>query len=501
MKKNKQLSSQRFEFDSLFINHKSSTPLFRQLEIQLREFIWQGVLKPGERLPSTRTLAKQLHVARNTVINTYEQLIAEGFLVTKKGDGTRVTNDFDKQAAINKQKKSASNQQLLNTKLSLRYENYARFHNVSLDKNSGALPFRAHTPDLSSFPFKVWAQLTTRKLRRASPNWLSQTPSQGYEPLRQAITDYLGAARGMKINHQHIMITAGAQQGVELLAKLLINPGDIVVFEDPGYTPAITIFEMFGATVISIPVDEFGLDVEKLSLIQQKIKVVYTTPVSQFPLGVCMSQARRKKLIEWAQQNNSLIIEDDYNGEYRYSGRPLATLYEQCDSDHVIYISSFSKLLFPGLRIGFLATSYQFIEPLKKLRWLLDRHSPILEQAVLTDFINDGHFSRHLRKMRTLYSERQQFLLSCANEHLSEIMAVPRLEGGLHLVGWLNEGIKERDILNASQKANIELTPTSLYHRLSVKHSSVLIGYASYSKEQLLASVLALKKAYNIVIS
>jgi GntR family transcriptional regulator/MocR family aminotransferase len=493
--------SQRFEFDTLFISHESSTPLFRQLETQLREFIWQGVLKPGERLPSTRVLAKQLHVARNTVINTYEQLIAEGFLVTKKGDGTRVTDDFDKQTALNEQKENNANQPLVRTKLSLRYENYASMHNVSFTKNPEALPFRAHTPDLSSFPFKTWAQLATRRLRCASPNWLSQTPSQGYEPLRQAITDYLGATRGIKISHQNILITAGAQQGVELLAKLLINPGDIVVFEDPGYTPAITIFEMLGATIISIPVDEFGLDVEKLSSIQQKIKIIYTTPVSQFPLGVCMSQAKRKKLIEWAQQNNSLIIEDDYNGEYRYSGRPLATLYEQCDSDHVIYISSFSKLLFPGLRIGFLVTPHQFIEPLSKLRWLLDRHSPILEQAVLTDFINDGHFSRHLRKMRKLYAERQQFLLAATNNHLSEIMVVPPLEGGLHLVGWLNEGVKENDLLNASKKANIELTPTSLYHRLPVKHSSLLMGYASYSKEQLLESVLALKKAYNTVVS
>jgi GntR family transcriptional regulator/MocR family aminotransferase len=496
MKSNKHITSQRFEFETLFLNGKSSTPLFRQLESQLRESIWQNIIKPGERLPSTRVLAKQLQVARNTVINAYEQLTAEGFLITKKGDGTRVANYFETQKKLSTLK-NKNNLKLIDIELSIHYKNHANSLDQSLTNHSDARSFRAHTPDTSCFPSKIWAQLAARILRYESSMWLSKTSAQGYKPLRSAISGYLGATRGVNTNHQHISITAGAQQGIELLAKLLINPGDVVVFEDPGYTHAITVFEMAGATVISIPVDEFGLNVEKLSLLKVKVKLIYTTPTSHFPLSVCLSQARRKLIIEWAQQNNSLIIEDDYNGEYRYSGRPLATLYEQCDSEHIIYMGSFSKLLFPGLRIGFLVTPLQFIEPLKKLRWLLDRHSPTLEQAVLTDFINDGHFSRHLRKMRTLYFERQQFLLKAVNKHLSDILKVPPLDGGLHLIGWLQDGVEENNLLQAANEANVELIPTSIYQQLPIEKPSVILGYASYSEEQLLKGVLALKRAYH----
>ncbi len=492
--------SQRFEFETLFLDPQSNIALFRQLEGQLRESIWCGVLKPGERLPSTRVLAAQLSVGRNTVINAYEQLTAEGFLVTKKGDGTRVTQDFEKRKKLprgkSKKKREHSKKKNHETQLSTRYENHAALYRQSRIKYPSPRPFRAQLPDVSAFPSKVWAQLSNRRLRSDASNWLSQAPSQGYEPLREAIAGYLGAARGIITSQQHISVTAGAQQGIELLGKMLINPGDIVVFEDPGYTPAMTVFEMMGATVISIPIDESGLDVKQLLSLKENIKIIYTTPASHFPLSVSLSQARRKTLIEWAQANNCLIIEDDYNGEYRYSGRPAATLYEQCNSNHVIYMGSFSKLLFPGLRLGFLVTPEQFVKPLNKLRWLLDRHSPVLEQAVLTDFINEGHFSRHLRKMRTLYFRRQTFFLTIANEHLSDMMTVPSLEGGLHLIGWLKEETSESDLLNAAEDAGIELTPTSLYQRLPIKQASVLIGYAPYSEEQLYESVLALKQAY-----
>ncbi len=500
--------SQRFEFETLFLDHKADTALFRQLEGQLRESIWRGVLRPGERLPSTRVLAKQLNVGRNTVINAYEQLTAEGFLVTKKGDGTRVTQDFEKRKKPpitklkSKPKKSENKNSelpwpLAEPQLSMRYKNHAALYRQSQVKYPSARPFRAQLPDVSAFPAKVWAQLTNRRLRSDTSGWLLQAPSQGYEPLREAIAGYLGAARGITTNHQHISVTAGAQQGIELLAKMLVNPGDVVVFEDPGYTPAMTVFEMMGATVISIPIDESGLDVKKLLSLKERVKIIYTTPASHFPLSVSLSQARRKTLIEWAQTNNCMIIEDDYNGEYRYSGRPAATLYEQCNSNHVIYMSSFSKLLFPGLRLGFLVTPEQFVAPLNKLRWLLDRHSPGLEQAVLTDFINEGHFSRHLRKMRTLYLQRQKYLLAAAAEHLNGIMVVPPLDGGLHLIGWLQEEINERDLLKVADTARVELTPTSLYQRLPVKRSGVLMGYAAYSEKQLLDGVLALKNAYN----
>lgn len=497
MQKNKPFKTQRFEFDILFINQESKVPIFKQLETQLRESIWQNTLKPGERLPSTRVLAKQLNIARNTVINTYEQLIAEGLLISNKGDGTRIADNIENEKTPQKRQEQAALSPEAIINFSQRYNNHALPHKRALIENTSALPFRSQITDTTSFPFKTWARLTNQHLKSASSNWISQTESQGYQPLRSAISDYLGVIRGIQADHQDISITAGAQQGIELLVRLLINPGDYVVFEDPGYTSAMTVFEMYGAKIISIPVDEFGFNVELLSSLKVKIKMVYTTPISHFPLSVCLSQTRRKLLIQWAQNNNVLIIEDDYNGEYRYCGRPLSTLYEQCNSNHVIYMGSFSKLLFSGLRIGFLVTPRHLVEPLKKLRWLIDRHSPLLEQAVLTDFINDGHLSRHLRKMRVTYSLRQQFLLEAANTHLNHILNVPALEGGLHLIGWLQKGVQEKKLLNASKKANVELIPTSLYQRLPIEKPSVIMGFASYSEEQLLNSVLALKKSYD----
>jgi len=488
--------SQRFEFDSLFVNPDSKTPLFRQLESQLRESIWRGLLKPGERLPSTRALAKQLQVARNTVISAYEQLAAEGFLITQKGDGTRVTSSVEQLETAPKAKKPRLISQPTHHALAARYTRYADTHK-NIINNPNARPFRAHRPDVSAFPSNVWAQLTSRRTRGDAASWLASPSSQGYQPLREAIADYLGAARGITTTHQHIIMTAGAQQGVELLAKMLINPGDVIVFEDPGYTPAMAVFEMMGATIVSIAVDECGIDTEQLARLKQPIKMIYTTPASHFPLSINLSQARRKLLIEWAQANNCLILEDDYNGEYRYCGRPAATLYEQCESTHVIYMSTFSKLLFPSLRLGFLVVPEQFIQPLNTLRWLLDRHSPTLEQAVLTDFINEGYFSSHLRKMRTLYLQRQQALLNAANEHLCDILWVPPLEGGLHLVGWLQHSVTETKLLSAADAAGVELAPTSQYYRLPIERASVLMGYAAYSEQQLLESVLALKHAYD----
>jgi len=337
-------------------------------------------------------------------------------------------------------------------------------------------------------------------MREKQPSWLNQPSPQGYQPLRESISDYLGAARGITADHRQIFVTAGVQQGIELIAKMFINPGDVVVFEEPGYTPAMVAFEMMGASIVSIRVDEFGLVAEQLASIKEPVKIIYTTPASHFPLSVRLSQVRRKILIEWAQINNCLILEDDYNGEYRYSGRHVATLYEQCQSKHVVYMSSFSKLLFPSLRLGFLVVPNAFIEPLNTLRWLLDRHSPSLEQAVLTDFINGGYFSSHMRKMRMLYSQRQKALLMASNEHLKDIMSVPALEGGLHLVGWLGDEVNKDDVLNAAALAGVELTPTSHYQRLPMKHDSVLMGYASYTEQQLLEGVIALKNYYAEVI-
>jgi len=488
---------QRFQFDTLVLDHQQPSALFRQLENQLREAIWSGQLKSGERLPSTRYLAKELSVARNTVVNAYEQLAIEGFIVTSKGSGTRVTQHFPQQPPPSPAKRKRESNPVTIT-ISKRIQHLAKLgFTTALGNDTPARPFRAHTTAYKEFPNDLWAQLTARKLRYEAGSLMEKCHPCGYGPLREAIAGYLGAARGMSVKPEQVMVTAGAQQGIELLAKVLIDPGDVVCFEEPGYTPALATFTMAGARSVSIPVDEQGFNVKKLAESNEKIKLVYVTPSNHFPLGMTLSQPRRKALLQWAEQHNALIVEDDYNGEYRYRGRPLPTLYAMAKEGQAVYIGSFSKLLFPALRLGFIVAPEAMLEPLGTARWLLDRHSPALEQAVLTDFINQGHFARHLRRMRTLYAERQQALVEAAKKYLPNIMRVPPLDGGLHLVGWLAKDIRQKNLLTAASTANIELMPTSLFSTLPQKNPSIILGYAPYSPKQIHHSMKTLRDTYD----
>ncbi len=500
-------TTQRFQFDSLVLNSEIDKPLFRQLEEQLRDAIWSERLKAGERLPSTRGLATELEVGRNTVINAYEQLVVEGFIVTEKGSGTRVADNFpEHKPKRRKPLQSSSPDAVPDSVISEGVASYtfsdayesakAISFAVPLKDGDAARPFRAHTPACRDFPKALWAQLTNRRLKHMSWSWLDKSNSCGYEPLREAISGYLGASRGISTDSDEVFVVAGVQQGVELLAKLLINPGDVVVFEEPGYTPAAIAFEMAGAQVVSIPVDNEGLDVDVLNATVREAKLVYVTPASHFPLGKTMSQCRRKALLNWANKVNALIIEDDYNGEYQYRGRPLATLFSMAEQGRVIYFGSFSKLLFPALRLGYMVVSPDMMTPLATLRWLVDRHSPPLEQAVLADFINDGHFARHLRRMRTLYVERQKALVQQAEIHLNEIMSVPPLDSGMHLIGWLNQDVEESDVLAAAGKSDLEIMPTSGFCLKPNRQPSVILGYASFTPKEIEAAVIALKLVY-----
>ena len=491
------MPQQRFQLESLTLDINKPEPLFRQLENRLREAIWCGHLKSGERLPSSRNLAKKLGIARNTVVNAYEQLAIEGFVVSRKGSGTHVNHRFPPQPPTR-----SSAQQVVNAppKITLSERVY-RLHQLgfsgSLTNDTPPRPFRAHTTALKEFPSEIWAQLTTRILRHQNQDLLSNCHPCGYLPLREAIADYLGAERSMHVNPEQIMITAGAQQGIELLAKALVNTGDLVCFEEPGYTPALATFAMAGANTLSIPVDEQGFNINELIKQKEKVKLVYLTPASHFPLGMALTQTRRQALLQWAEQHDTLIIEDDYNGEYRYRGRPLPTLFSMSPKGHVLYVGSFSKLLFPALRLGFIVVPKTLIDPLSTLRWLLDRHSPPLEQAVLADFINQGHFARHLRRMRMLYSERQHALIQASEKHLANIIDVPALDGGLHLVGWLRQNVRLTNLLNAATKAQIELMATSLFYTSVPNQASVILGYAPYSTEEIERGIIALRDAYH----
>lgn len=477
---------QRFPLDALTLDEAAAEPLYRQLEDQIRTAIWEGRLQPGERLPSTRRLAKDLGAARNTAINAYNQLIIEGYLVTAAGSGTRVAQNLPEDLLQVSGRRAAPTSKARPVSLSSAAERIAAFSPwIQAEMDRPSRPFRPHAPASDAFPRELWAQLTTRRLRRMSRGLLERGDPRGYRPLREAVAGYLGSARGVVCLPDQVIITAGAQQAIEIIAKLLLEPGDRVYMEDPGYTPARILFELAGARVVAIPVDQEGLEVARLGTAPAAAKLVYVTPSAQFPLGMTMSLPRRLALMEWAERSGAMILEDDYNGEYRYAGRPLPALYGLTAPGRVLYTGSFSKLLFPSLRIGYVVVPDDVVDHFAAARWLVDRHSPPLEQAVLADFIDEGHFARHIRRMRTLYAERQGALVDAAQRDLGGILEVPAADAGLHLIGWIDEATTATAVLRAASAAGVELTPTSLFGVREPRREGVILGYAPFSAKEI----------------
>ena len=491
-------SHQPFAYDTINIDRSRPEALFRQVEAQLREAIWSGRLRPNERLPSTRQLAKALSVARNTIITAYEQLTVEGFLVSETGSGTRIAiNCPEKSLVTEKSKDDLVPKELNEVNVSQRAKNLAKDISSFINKTNfqTSLAFKAHTPDCEQFPQSVWTQISARHLRNRPKDWMASGNPLGYAPLQAALAEYLSVTRGLYAKPQQIIITSGTQQATDLLAKLLTDPGDKVCFEDPGYLPAAKNFEMLGANLQFIPVDDQGIQTPEIEK-HSDAKFVYITPANQFPLGSTLSQNRRLSLLSWANKTNTILIEDDFNGEYRYKGRPLTTLYTMDNHQKVIYISSFSHLLYPGLRLGFMVVPESLVDAVKNLRWMSDRHSTYLEQAVLTDFINEGHFARHLRKMRTLYKSKQQHLIYCLRHHFSDYLDVAEMDGGLHLIAWLKDAFNEDIMKQAALKVGIELAFISNFSFNPSKKSAMILGYAPYSEQEIERACLTLKEAF-----
>jgi len=490
-------TQQRFPFESLQLDATTQSPLYRQLEEQLRQAIWQGVLKADEPLPSSRNLAGLLNIARNTVIRAYEQLAVEGFIRAKPGAGHRVAEGLPDRVPRTPSARRATATDL-RPQLSRRINTLRQVGGLIGPQrhNPAPLPFRAHIPDYQEFPTNIWRQLYNRRLKHSSRFWQLAVHPCGYWPLRQAVADYLVTARGMSVVPEQVVITAGVQQGFELLTKIFIDPGDGVIFEDPAYTPAATVFAMAGAKASYVGIDDEGLAVDALPA--GGAKLLYTTPASHFPLGVSQSQARRKALLAWSAKTSTTILEDDYNGEYRYRGRPLTTLYSMASAGQVIYMGSFSKLLFPALRLAYMVVPESLIAPIASARWLLDRHSPPLEQAVLTDFINGGHFLRHLRRMRALYAQRQALCMNSLEHYLGDLIEVEPLDGGLHLIGELRTGIDRDAVFSAAEDANVELSPVAQFaHQADAKtQRQLIIGYAAYREAAMAGAAQNLAKSF-----
>ena len=470
------------------LDETSAQPLYVQIYKTLREAILSNQLAPGTRLPSSRNLAKELSVSRNTIINAFEQLLAEGYLRGKTGAGTYVAHLLPEDILeIRHAQGHAEAQSNPKPRPNLLSQNGQTLTQTTMPRVS--TPVRAFRllPALDAFPYSIWGKLVSQYWRKPNLEALNYSHPAGHPPLQEAVANYLRLARGVQCQAKQVIITAGAQQALDLVARILLDTGDKVWVENPGYLGARAVLQGIGAKLIPIPVDEGGLDVQKGQAIAQSAKLAYITPSHQYPLGVTMSLNRRLRLLQWAAENKAWILEDDYDSEYRYEGRPLAALQGLDAQGCVLYVGSFSKVLFPALRLGYVVVPPDLIAAFGEAINIITRCMPLVDQIVLTEFINSGHFARHIRRMRTLYAQRQAILLEAAQQNLTGLLDIKPAETGLHVVGWLPAKISDEQVAQALFKKGVEAHALSKFYLgdgLGARNGLVL-GYAGLQPEEI----------------
>jgi GntR family transcriptional regulator/MocR family aminotransferase len=465
-------------------------PLYQQLYAHLQAAILAGRLPRGAKLPSTRALADELRVSRNTVLAAYEQLTAEGYLESAKGSGTFVACDLPdalltastaRVPPASQPRRAVPAQPALSARARAQLTSRQIWPALPAINAGRPRPFSLGLSALDVFPYKLWSHLLVRQARRLSSGAIAYQPPAGYAPLREAIAAHVTVSRQAHCAADQVVIVAGAQGAFDLVARVLLDAGDPVWMEDPGYVGARGAFLGAGAQIIPVPVDQEGLIVEAAIARAPHARLAYVTPSHQFPLGVTMSLTRRLALLDWAQRANAYILEDDYDSEYRFAERPLAALQGLDRAGRVIYIGTFSKVLAPALRIGYLILPPPLVEPFLEVRRLIDFHAPTLEQAVLADFMAEGHYTRHLRRMRTLYASRRGALLEALRELPLEVHASPV---GSHCIGWLPEDIDEAALVREAIARGLNLWLVSQYSIEPLPRQGLVLGYGAHSPEE-----------------
>ena len=470
---------------------KDGQERWRWLYTGLRSAIIDGRLKSGARLPSTRNLAAQYGLARGTVVAAFQQLQAEGFVSSEVSAGTFVV-PAPEWEMTSPTKQRSSRQVISRATIAKRTQSLKTTFVLPASHSIGKA-FRGYEPAIDLFPVELWARIAARVYRKAPRSLYGQGDAGGYPPLRRAIAEYVGHSRGVSCSSEQIIVTSGAQQALDLLARVLLDPGDEVWMEDPGYPGASQAFQFAGASVIPIPVDGDGIDVARATKLSPAARVVYVTPANQFPLGTVMSAERRVELLSWAARAGGWIIEDEYDAEYRYSGKPIASLHSLDRSGSVIYVGTFTKMLFNALRIGFIVVPERLVEAFRIARSFMDRHAPTLDQAVLTEFINEGHFGHHVRKMRQVYSDRSQLLTEEANRRLSGLLDVEHSQSGMRTVAWIKTGVTEMVLTQRAKQLGLEVVPLSSYVTKYEQKPALTLGFAGCNASEIKRGVSLLE--------
>jgi GntR family transcriptional regulator / MocR family aminotransferase len=471
------------------LTRANGTPLFRQLYLQLRSAILSRRLRPGTKLPSTRELASQLGVSRSAAVAAYEQLLAEGYTSGRHGSGTYISSDLPEQIGADAQRRkkpAAIKSSVAQTKP------FGDFVDVTVQ--SDERPFNLGRTLVDARTVELWRKLNARMSRSLGPSHLGYSDPRGTIELRKTICDYLQAARAVRCDPEQIVVTTGTQHAIDIVIRILSIPGKEVWIEDPGYPLTRQALLAAGAAIRAIPVDGQGLDVGAGIKSAPNARAVFVTPSHQFPTGVVLSMARRLELLAWARQKNAWIVEDDYASEFRYGGRPLASLQGLDEGERVIYIGTLNKALFPGLRIGYAVVPRMLLRPFVAARYLMDRQPSTLSQAVVTAFMEEGHFAAHIRRMRLLYRDQRDELVAALKSRLGADLTVNAPDQGMHLVAFTRRGLSDVAIERAGRQHGVIVRAMSRFYVAAAPRSALVLGFSGYPRQTILPAVESLAR-------
>ncbi|MEO1292198.1 MAG: PLP-dependent aminotransferase family protein [Pseudomonadota bacterium] len=473
------------------LDRTSAEPVYKQIAAGLRAAIGRRDLLPGERLASTRALSKDWGVSRNTLLQVFEELTSEGYLVSRVGDGTYVADEVLGQSI---QTPAETNPQL---RQDFPFRTLSRRGRSLVGQLSEGLserpaPFMPDVPDHREFPMRAWLRMMNEVSGRLGATPGTEMSAAGFYPLRQAIAHHLTTSRGLSCDAEQVIVTSGSQQGLDLVSRLLVDRGEPVWMEEPGYVGARAALRANGCNVLAAPVDKEGLDVSFAHENLLAPRLICVTPARHYPTGAMMSLERRRALLDHASRTGAWVVEDDYDGDTFYEGPPPAALSNEDSAGRVIFIGTFSKTLLPSLRLGYVVAPQDLAQAFARARAVTDRHAPILEQLVLTEMMHRGLYAAHLRRMRVLYRERQQALIAALRDVFGDALdAWPSPEeqcSGMHLMLPLHDGVDDQAAARTLLERGVVARPLSIYYARPRKQRGLLLGFAAFNTEAIQAA-------------
>jgi GntR family transcriptional regulator/MocR family aminotransferase len=477
----------------LHVRKNNKETIHDQLYEQLKQAIFEGMLLPGDRMPSSRELGRELGVSRNSVLQVFERLLIEGFFEAQTGSGTFISSNVSQ--FFRNRKLPTSNAETRSE--SLKPNETFGLNQVFRGQESAAepvLPFQQSVPLISQFPFGIWARISAAVNRSMPGLHLGYDDAQGYFPLRKAIAGHLRISRSIKCDPDHILIVNGTRQALHLAVEILVNPGDLCWMEDPGYPGATSAMQRFGAQICPVPIKNDGMDLEYAMRHYPQARLAYVTPSHQFPMGTTMPLSDRIDLLNWSRDHQMWIIEDDYDSEFRYNSRPIPALQGIAGYGNVIYSGTFSKVLLPALRLGYMV----FPDTAMARRFtagksVIDGQNNIITQAIVAEFIRQGHFSRHIRRMRLQYKKKQDDLVGLLLLHLKGKLTPVPVEAGMHLIAWLPADMDAGFIAGEAKKQGVVVHAINQFCLKADHLNGLILGFAGFTFKEMENAVLTLK--------